>query len=540
MQQPWFKDAVIYSVDVRRFFDADGDGLGDFEGLTQKLDYLVDLGVTCVWLLPCHPSPEGDGGYDVADYYAVDPRLGGLEGLLSFIQRAGERGIRVLMDLVVNHTSDQHPWFQAARRSHASHFRPYYIWAQHPSSPPPGGGPMFPGEQDTVWTYDQVAGAYYHHRFYPFEPELNFGCEAVREEIVRIIDFWMSMGVAGFRLDSAAHLIANGGETEPHPADCKALLQRFLGEMRRHNPQAALMAEVDEGPRALAGYFEGGDQVSLLLNFYLGNYLFLALARESAQPIVQASRELPTPPESGAWANFLRNHDELNLAQLAPEEREEVMAAFAPDAEMRAFGRGIRRRLSSMLENADQVRLAWSVIFAFPGAPVIYYGDEIGMGEDLAAEGRLAVRTPMQWSSGRAGGFSRAATSALVQKPVPAPRYAPARVNLEAQQNDPTSLYEWLKTLIGVRRARADVINGRLDWLDGGAPEVLAQRFSDGAQTLIVLNNLSSRAVSASHSLTKGAPPKVRDLLAGTELDSSDPGLLRLEPYGCRWLFWHT
>lgn len=536
MPQPWYKDAVIYSVDVRRFVDSDGDGVGDFGGLISRLDYLAELGVTCLWLLPCYPSPLRDNGYDVSNYLDVDPRLGGMDGLLELVRAAGERGLRVLLDLVANHTSDEHPWFQAARRNPNSRYRPYYIWAKHPPAQAAGEGPMFPGEQSSVWTYDEAAGAYYFHRFHAFEPELNHGHEPVHDEIERIIDLWMSLGVAGFRLDSAAHLIENGGEREPHPADSQALLRRFYAAARVQDPQAALMAEVDEPPSELARFFEGGDQVSLLLNFYLANYLFLALARGRAAPLVQAMEALPSPPDACSWANFLRNHDELDLEQLSPEDREAVFAAFAPGEEMQVFGRGARRRVAPLLSDPGRLRLAWSLLFALPGAPVIYAGDEIGMGDDLTAQGRNAVRTPMQWNSGPNAGFSSAPAKSLIQPLVTDPAYAPKRVNVEHQRRDENSLFHWLRRLIGLRRSHAELFHGRLTWLDSGSESVLAHHYRTGAATLLLLHNLSNRPVKVSPLKDAAPPERWRDLLTG-EVQAPGPEVgMEFAPYGCRWL----
>ena len=540
MSQPWYKDAIIYSLDVRRFFDSDGDGVGDFAGVAAKLDYLSELGVTCLWLLPSHPSPERDGGYDVADYMAIDPRLGGLEGLTDLVRQAGERGIRVVLDLVVNHTSDQHPWFQAARRNPHSRYHAYYIWAKHPPPPREDAGPMFPGEQTSVWTYDECAGAYYFHRFYAFEPELNFATPGVAGEVERIIDFWMSMGVAGFRLDSASHLTENGDEREPHPANAQALLRRLYATARAQDPQAAMMAEVNEDAGDLEQFLEGGDQVSLLLNFYMTNFLFLALARGSAEPVLKAAYRMPQPPDTCAWANFLRNHDELNLQRLNCDEREEVMAAFAPQPDMTAFDRGARRRLAPMLGDPARLKLAWSMVFSLPGAPVIYYGDEIGMGEDLTAEGRLAVRTPMQWTKGRNGGFSSAPANKLIQPVVTDAKYAPPRVNVEAQQADPDSLFHWMRRLTRLRRNHSEVMAGRLDWLDSGTDAVLAHRFRTGRQTLLLAHNLTNRAVTAKPELGAAREGVFHDLLSDEPATPEDGSQIRLAPYGCRWLLSET
>jgi maltose alpha-D-glucosyltransferase/alpha-amylase len=533
----WYKHAIIYSVDVRRFLDSDGDGVGDFAGLASRLDYLQDLGVTCIWLLPCHPSPGRDNGYDVVDHHQADPQLGGSDGLVDLIQKAGELGIRVVLDLVVNHTSDQHPWFQTARRNASSRYHRYYLWADHPPPVSPDAGSMFPGEENKVWSFDAAAGAYYYHRFYAFQPELNFGEEAVRDEVERIIDRWMSLGAAGFRLDAASHLIENGGSGGPHPSDSQALLRRFYSAARSHDPHAALFAEVDEEVPELTRFFEGGDQVSLLFNFYLTNFLFLALAREEVEPILRAVNQLPPPPQTNGWANFLRNHDELNLQRLSDAERGEVQAAFAPKPDMWLYGRGLRRRLAPMFGgDTPRLRMAWSLIFSMPGAPVIFYGDEIGLGEDLDAEGRSSVRSPMQWSATRNAGFSSAPAKDLIQPLVTARGFEPKAVNVEDQMADAASLWSYIRRLAHSRRDLAEICESTPDWLDAGSPSVLAHRFRTGEQELLLLHNLSGAAVKARPARTPGVRDRFNDVLSDTPVDLSDGQRVELEPYGCRWL----
>src|SRR5215213_9091726 len=399
-QPPWYKNAVIYGIDVATFQDSNGDGIGDFRGVCDRLGYLTELGVTCLWLLPFFPTPNRDNGYDITNYLEVDPRLGTFDDFIHLVHRAGERGIRVLIDLVMDHTSDQHPWFQAARRDRGSRYRRYYEWSDAPSPADPDKTNIFPGEETSVWTYDAIAGQYYFHRFYHFEPDLNVMCPEVQEEIERVIDYWLSFGIAGFRVDAVSHMIES-----PHKEDNASLVHdphRVLRELRAYTagrrPDAVLLGEADVEPGQLKSFFGDGDQLHMLYNFLLNNYLFLALAQQRSAPIARALRLLPPVPPSGQWVNFLRNFDELDLERLTEEERQAVYHAFAPDPEMRIFGRGIRRRLAPMLNDPRRVLMAYSLMMSLPGSPLLMYGDEIGIGEDLSLPGRDAVRTAMQWS----------------------------------------------------------------------------------------------------------------------------------------------
>ena len=348
MPEAWWKNAVIYGVDVERFCDSNGDGIGDFQGLISKLPYLADLGVTCIWMLPFFPSSDRDNGYDVTDYFRVDTKYGLFEHFQSFLHRAGERGMRVIVDLITQHTSDQHPWFQAARNNEKSRYRDYYVWAHNPPPVEPGKGSIFPGEETSVWTYDETARAFYHHRFYHFEPDLNTYNREVREEIERIVDFWTSFGIGGFRLDAAPHMLSKPTKQLQLSNDPHDILRQLYRNITEHAPDALVLGEVDEPPAKLKEFFDG-EQMNMMFNFLLANYLMLALADESAEPIRKGLSLLPDPPANGQWATFLRNLDEADLEQLAPEEKQRAFAAFAPDEDMRIYGRGIRRRLAPML-----------------------------------------------------------------------------------------------------------------------------------------------------------------------------------------------
>jgi maltose alpha-D-glucosyltransferase/alpha-amylase len=536
MRDFWWKDAIIYGVDVERFCDGDGDGVGDFKGLTSKLPYLTELGITCIWLLPFFPSTDRDNGYDITDYYRVDSKYGMFEDFLQFIRRAGEHGIRVVLDLVTHHTSNEHPWFQSARHDKQSPFRDYYVWTDHPPPVAPGKGTIFPGEENSVWTYDQIANAFYHHRFYHFQPGLNHQNPRVQEEIEKIIDFWMSFGISGFRIDAASHMIEQPLEPEGKADPSHAVLRHIYQHTTARKPDALLMGEVDEDPDQLKRFFDG-EQLNMMFNFFLDNYLILALAEERAEPIERALHSLPKPPGNGQWANFLRNLDEADLERLKPEELEFVLKKFAPKEEMRIFGRGIRRRLAPMLDgDIRRLRLAYSLLFSLPGAPVICYGDEIGMGEDLSQQGRNAVRTPMQWTAGKNGGFSKAPNAQCVLAPVDDGPFGFKKVNVEAQRNDPESLLQFIQKLAQLRRSEIQIGEGNCHFLRSDSPHVLAHRYHSGDDALVVVHNLSGKTVPVTVELDAAVHFRLEPLLGG-DLPPYDEGrlVLELEPYGFRW-----
>lgn len=533
----WWKNAVIYAIDVETFLDANGDGSGDLKGLISRLDYLADLGVTCLWLLPFYPSPFRDNGYDVSDHYGVEPRLGTPGEFVEFLREARERGLRVMIDLVANHTSDEHPWFRAARADRDSIYRDYYIWSDQPADP--GKQPVvFSEEGASVWEYDETAEAYYYHTFYPFQPDLNFANPDLRAEVHEIMGFWLQLGVSGFRIDAAPHLIAEKGRTEPEdPHKILRDLRRFASTRRG---DAALLAETDLEPDELEKYFGDGDgdEMHLLFNFLLTNYLFLALAREDAGPLQWVLRLLPKRPETCQWATFLRNLDELDLERLTEAERQEVYEAFAPEEEMRVYGRGIRRRLAPIL-GGDRRRqeLAFSLLFTLPGSPVLVYGDEIGMGEDLSLAERNAVRTPMQWSDTPNAGFSAAPTEKLVRPVVSAGSFAYEKVNVKAQERDPGSLLNWLKEVIRVRKMNPTFGWGDYSVMETGNAAVLAHRCDWEDTTVIAVHNLSTRPARVALD-TGGDADELFELLgdrAGAVFETDD-GRFEIEEYGYRWL----
>ncbi|HEU4628264.1 MAG TPA: alpha-amylase family protein [Gemmatimonadaceae bacterium] len=488
----WYKNTVVYSLDVETFLDSDGDGIGDFEGLMRRLDYLESLGIGAVWLAPFYPSPDADDGYDVTDYYGVDPRFGSGGAFVEFMHQAEGRGIRVIVDLVVNHTSSQHRWFQAARRNPDSLYRDWYIWSEKRPKDW-NSGMVFPGVQRSTWSKDEVAGLWYYHRFYDFQPDLNFDNPAVREEVRRIVGYWIQQGVAGFRVDAVPFFIEStipgAGQGELH-YEYLYELQRF---MRWRRGDAILLGEANVTPKETLPYFgPSADGLQLMFNFWVNQHLFYALASADVAPLAGALKATRRIPPMAQWAHFLRNHDELDLGRLTEEQRAQVYARFGPDPEMQLYDRGIRRRLAPMLGNRRQLELAYNVLFSLPGTPVLRYGDEIGMGDDLSLPERAAVRTPMQWTDEPNGGFS--AAERTVYPVIAEGVYGAWRVNVEAQRRDPTSLLNWMTRLIRVRKECPEIGWGDWTLLATGCPQVLAIRYDYRGNSLIVLHNFDEHA----------------------------------------------
>jgi maltose alpha-D-glucosyltransferase / alpha-amylase len=543
MTASWYKNAIIYALDVELFLDADGDGVGDFQGLIERLDYLSGLGVTCIWLLPFYPTPNRDDGYDVADYYGVDPRLGTLGDFVVFIREARQRGIEVIVDMVVNHTSDQHPWFQAARRDASSRYRDYYVWAEKPPAVERRGSPVFPGEQVANWAHDTEAGAYYWHWFYEHQPDLNTGNPAVREEIKKILGFWLELGVSGFRIDAAPFLFKRKGIAGSYPADPRRFLQELRSFLSTRSAEAVFLAEADVTTDELSFFLGDGDRMHLLFNFILNNYLFLALAEENAEPLTRALAALPLCPEPCQWANFARNHDELNLDKLSSQEREKVFEAFAPDPGMRIYGRGIRRRLPPMLAgDRRRLELVYSLLFSLPGTPVLRYGEEIGMGDDLSLAGRMSVRTPMQWSSEENAGFSAARPEQLVRPAIREGEYGYETLNVDAQRRDPGSFLNFMLRLIRTRKECPEFGFGQLTVVETGDPHVFAHSCEWKGGMAMAIHNLSREPRTVTLKLAEEDVKHMVDLIGDRmyqRIESATPEI-RLEGYGYRWLRVHS
>ena len=534
----WYKNAVIYCVDVETFMDSNGDSIGDFRGLTDRLDHIEALGATCIWLIPFYPTPNRDNGYDVTDFYGVDPRLGTLGDFVAFTRAAHDRGLRVIVDLVANHTSVDHPWFQEARRDRRSRFRDWYVWSKEK----PKGlheGMVFPGVQEATWTYDKVAKAWYMHRFYKHQADLNIANPEVREEIEKVMGFWLQLGVSGFRIDAVPFLIEYRGLPAKRKPDGDP--HQYLTELRDfiswRRAEGVMLAEANITMDQVDEYFgREGDRMHLIFNFMLNQHLFLGLARNDAEPIRRIMEATPPIPLKAQWASFLRNHDELDLGRLKGAERQEVFAAFGPEPHMQAYERGIRRRLAPMLNGDErQLKLAFSLMFALPGTPVLWYGDEIGMGDDLSQPERNSVRTPMQWSDEENAGFSTAPADRLVRPVVSSGPFDYRHTNVAAQRDHTGSLMETVQRLIRVRRSCPEVGWGNTRVLPTSETSVLALRYDWEGQTVVTVHNLSSGALETQLPLEE--LDRLRPLLA-SEMDRSlkdAKAPVRLQPYGYVW-----
>lgn len=536
MDDLWYKNAIVYGVDVKSFYDSNGDGIGDFAGLSEKLPYIAELGVTALWLLPFYPSPWRDNGYDISNYLGVDPRLGKLTDFTNLVHRAGEYGIRVIADLVMNHSSKEHPWFEAARRDPNSRYRDYYIWDESPSPPAPGEGTIFPGQEETVWTFDDVARAYYYHRFYCSEPELNFANPEVRDEILRTMDLWISLGVAGFRMDAVSHMVEKSHLTSRSKGDPHEFLRRIREYASQRRPDIVLLGEADVKLGRVMDFFGGGDEMNMLFNFLLTNYYFLALATQRAEPLVHILPHLTNLPRHAQWLNFMRNLDEADLEQLSETEREQAYAQFAPDPEMRIYGRGVRRRIAPMLKGDRRwMKLAYSLLFSIPGAPCLVYGDEIGMGEDLSQPGRNAVRSPMQWSDAPNAGFSSARQ--LIRPAIDKGPFAYRKVNVAQQEQDPDSFLHWVRQLIAARRQCPEIGCGEYRHLPVDAPSVLAHRCEWQGRLFLALHNLSDQPVQICLDLSDQLPQQTLHTILGQgePLPTGAAREIHLEGYEFHW-----
>jgi len=537
MPERWYKQAVIYCLDVETFQDSDGDGFGDLRGLISRLDYLARLGVTCLWLNPIHPSPNRDDGYDVADFYGVDPRIGSLGDFVDLVHQCENRGLRLMIDLVVNHTSDQHPWFQSARSSPDSPFRDWYIWSKtEPANKEEGE--VFPGYQSGTWSFDEEAGLWYHHRFYDFQPDLNWSNPEVRTEIGRVVAFWLQLGLSGFRMDAAPFVIE---EIHPDTSDRRFAFE-WLNDLhdhmgwRRGDSIALAEANVD---RAQIPEFFGprGDRIQMLFNFLVNPKIFLALTRLSAAPLVTAIEASPPIPEQCAWATFLRNHDEVDLSRLQDSERADVFAAFGPDENMQLYGRGIRRRLAPMLGNDRRwLEMAYALQFTLPGTPVLRYGEEIGMGDDLSLPQRDSIRTPMQWSDAPQAGFT---TSDKPVRPViSAGDFGYRQVNVTAQRADPSSLLSWFERMLRSLRECPEFGIGQTTVLDPKTDTVLALRFDSPVGTVAAVTNLADEPCTVDLSPQSGVTARPLDVFANRQYEpvATDLSAVELDGWGYRWI----
>jgi maltose alpha-D-glucosyltransferase/alpha-amylase len=536
----WWKNAVVYCVDVQSFLDTNGDGVGDLDGLTQRIDYLAGLGITCLWLMPVYPSPERDYGYDVADYYGVADKYGTLGDLVELVRVARERGIRVIADLVVNHTSIDHPWFQAARKGHPT-FRDFYVWADE-KPPNAEEGVIFPGQQETIWSFDRAAKRWYMHRFYPHQPDLNINNPLVRNEIHKVIGFWLELGLSGFRVDAVPFLIEQVGGSNPAVADPHGYLRDLRDFMTRRRGDAMLLAEANEPAAKLTQFVgEHGDQMHMLFSFIVNQALYLAFVRGDATPVATALRSLPPLPPEAQWANFIKNHDEASLDKLSDAEREEVFAAFGPKASMQLFDRGIRRRFSTMVDgDRARMELAYSLLFSLPGTPVLFYGEEIGLGDDQRMRDREAVRLPMQWSDEPHGGFSTADESQLPRRPLRDGPFGYRTLNVEAQERDPASLLNWMERAIRTRKEWPELGWGTWRVLGTRNPAALAHVATWDGSSVLAVHNFDDELARVSVRLPADASEgRWRHIFGkgGADAPQVRNGrvTLELEPYGYHW-----
>ena len=537
----WWKKAVVYCVDVETYQDSDGDGIGDLAGLTRRIDYLAELGITCLWLMPFYPTPDRDDGYDVTDLFGVDARLGTMGDLVELVRTAHDRGIRVIADLVVNHTSDRHPWFKAARRSRTNKFRDYYVWR---SDPPPDTSDkvVFPDQEDSIWKKDEATGEWYLHHFYSHQPDLNFANPEVRQQITKSIGLWLQVGLDGFRVDAVPFLVDDVEVAADHvPGDPHAYLKDLRSFLGRRRGDAVLLGEVNLPRAEQKRYFGGstGDELQMMFDFIAMQGLYLSLARSDARPLAKALRSRPKLHDSSQWATFVRNHDELTLDKLSEEERAEVFAAFGPDPLMQLYGRGLKRRLPPMLHgDPRRLRMVYSLLFSLPGTPTLYYGEEIGMGEDLDAPGRMAVRAPMQWTPGPTGGFSTAAPGRLVQRPVPG-GYAADHVNVRDQRRDPDSLWRFMQRLIQTYRECPELGWGTFTELKQRHRAVLVHACTWRGSSIVAAHNLGpdpvTLEVAVPDELARGAA--LEDVHSGhaEPIDRNGTAYVDLEAYGHRW-----
>jgi maltose alpha-D-glucosyltransferase / alpha-amylase len=533
----WYKDAVIYEVHVRAFFDSNDDGIGDFPGLTRKLDYIQELGVNTIWLLPFYPSPGRDDGYDIADYHNIHPQYGTRREFRNFVREAHRRGLRVITELVINHTSDAHPWFQAARRAPAgSAKRDFYVWSDT-AERYAGTRIIFRDTESSNWTWDPIAKSYYWHRFFSHQPDLNFDNPHVVRAVTRIMEFWLGYGVDGFRLDAIPYLVEREGTNNENLRETHDIVKRIRGVIAAKHPDRMLLAEANQWPEDVRDYFGDGDECHMAYHFPLMPRMYMAIAQEDRHPIVEIMEQTPDIPDNCQWAIFLRNHDELTLEMVTSRERDYMYQAYAADTRAR-LNLGIRRRLAPLMENdPERIKLMNSLLLSMPGSPIIYYGDEIGMGDNFYLGDRNGVRTPMQWSPDRNAGFSRADPQQLYLPPIMDPIYGYEAVNVEAQTRDRSSLLNWMRRMLAVRKSSQAFGRGTLRFIRPGNRKVLVYLRQYADDTILCVVNLSRSAQPAEIDLPehKGAIPV--ELLGRSVFPPVGdlPYLLTLPAYGFYW-----
>jgi len=536
-QQFWYKNAVFYEVYVRAFYDSDGDGHGDLRGLMQKLDYLAELGVDCLWLMPIYPSPLLDDGYDIADFYSILETYGTIEDFKALLDAAHQRGMRVIADLVLNHTSDQHPWFQSARTSREDPYRNYYVWSDTDQRYE-AARIIFLDTEESNWAWSEPTGQYYWHRFYSSQPDLNYDNPAVQAEMLQVAKFWLDLGVDGFRADAVPYLFEREGTNCENLPETHAYLKRLRRYIDEHYPGKILLCEANQWPEDVRHYFGDGDEFQMGFHFPLMPRIFMALRQGDISPLVWIMERTPDIPKECQWCVFLRNHDELTLEMVTEDERQWMWREFAPDTRMR-LNLGIRRRLAPLLDNdRRKIELANSLLFTMPGSPTLYYGDEIGMGDNIELFDRNGVRTPMQWVDHPTAGFSAAAPQKFYAPVIQGEPYNPEWVNVESQQRDPGSLWNALRRMIGLRKQHPALGWGNFAWAEAGSPSVAAYWRRFKAERLLIINNLSAVQQDISIKLPGAERAESFDLYSGSMIKAAQAGSLELSlaPYQFLWL----
>ena len=533
----WYKNAVVYCLSVATFMDADGDGVGDFAGLMRRLDYLQGLGVTAIWLMPFQTSPCRDDGYDIADYYNIDSRFGTLGDFVEFTHAANQRGIRVIIDLVVNHTSDQHNWFKQACKDPHSPYRDWYVWSKKKPRDA-NKGMAFPGVQKSTWSFQPRARAWYFHRFYNFQPDLNTANPRVQAEILKIMGFWIQLGVSGFRMDAVPFVIAAKGAGVTKPVEQYDMLRSFREFLQWREGDAIILAEANVLPETDMEYFgRDGDRMHMMFNFAANQHLFYALAAADVRPLQKALKATKPRPRTAQWGMFLRNHDELDLGRLTKPQRDAVFAAFGPDKAMQLYGRGIRRRLAPMLQgDRRRIELAYSLMFTLPGTPVLRYGDEIAMGDDLSLPERNCARTPMQWSIEPQAGFTQ--SSRPILPVISDGPFGYPHVNTAQQRRDPNSMLNWMERIIRMRKEVSEVGWGDFEFIVTRDAAVLGMRYDWRNNSVLFLHNLASTPREVRFSVEIDTPDQTLvNLLSDdhSQPDQSGRHSTMLEAYGYRW-----
>jgi maltose alpha-D-glucosyltransferase/alpha-amylase len=532
----WFQRAVFYEVSVRSFFDANGDGTGDLQGLIEKLDYISWLGIDCLWLLPFYSSPLRDGGYDIADFFTILPEYGKLGDAVRLMEEAHKRGIRIITDLVVNHTSDQHPWFQESRQSRDNPRADWYVWSDTDQTYP-DARIIFTDTERSNWAWDPNRQQYYWHRFFSHQPDLNYDNPEVQEAMMGILRFWLNLGLDGFRLDAVPYLFEREGSNCENLPETHAFLKRVRKEVDAGYPGRVLLAEANQWPSDVVEYFGDGDECHMCFNFPLMPRMFMALRRAQRHPITEILAQTPEVPDGCQWGIFLRNHDELTLEMVTDEERDYMWNEYAKDPRMK-LNIGIRRRLAPLVENDRRVmELFHAMLFSLPGSPILYYGDEIGMGDNVFLGDRDGVRTPMQWSPDRNAGFSRADFAQLYSAPLMDPVYGYQALNVEGELRDPSSLLHWLQRMLQVRKRHPLFGIGSFEVLSAENPSVLAYVREWEGDTVLCVNNLSRFAQPVELSLQRFEGRTPIELLGRVPFPRIGelPYLLTLGPYGFYW-----